>query len=767
MIKKIFAVALMIVALSACRKTPEDTIVPVASVAISQTEAEMELGETVQLKVQVTPSNATQQSVMWASSKKSVATVSDTGEVTAVGEGSATITATAGGKSASCRITVLKPKVEVQSLELDQKEVALPKGASLTLVATVSPADASDATVFWSSADEAVAIVDQSGKITATGRGSTVVTAFSGNKSASCKVSVNVPVERISLSFFKVEIPVGGSIHIIAYVEPADADDTSVVWASTDTEVIEVDQDGLVSGKRVGEATVSASSADGSIVVGCVVTVTPVPVPVESVSLDRTDAQLEIGQTLTLTATVLPEDATSKSVRWASSNPGIAEVDQAGNVTAKGAGTATITATTVDGGKVAGCEVLVKEPFVEVVSVAITDGSTTVGTIEATKGTTRTLYALVLPENASQKTVTWTSSNPDVVIVDQTGAVAFVGGGEAVVTAEAGGKTAACRVSVTAPVTSIVLNATELEMTLEETFTLVATVYPEDATNKDVQWTSSDAAVVSVQGGVLTARATGTATITATAKDGSGVKAECRLTVVAPGAIDPARKVIEAIDLGLSVKWGSVNLGTSRPDEYGDSYYSWGETEIDDLYYWEDYTKFGTYDYKNTSTYGFTKYNGLDGKSVLDPEDDVAHVKLGGKWRMPTIEEFRELLYTSSLCRAQYQGQDPSARDYSGPDFDWKWYDNYNGSNVAGFLVTAPNGNSIFLPAAGFKFNDGLLDVQGVSGVYWSSSCRSDIREIAAYQSWYVYFRRDGLAEQFHWTWYGRYAGHSIRPVSD
>ena len=76
---------------------------------------------------------------------------------------------------------MIKPKVEVQSLELDQKEVALPKGASLTLVATVSPADASDATVFWSSADEAVAIVDQSGKITATGRGSTVVTAFSGN----------------------------------------------------------------------------------------------------------------------------------------------------------------------------------------------------------------------------------------------------------------------------------------------------------------------------------------------------------------------------------------------------------------------------------------------------------------------------------------------------------------------------------------------------------------------------------------------------------
>ena len=128
MIKKILAIALMLIALCACGEKPEDQIVPVASVTLNQPEAEMQVGETLPLKVQISPSNATEQKVMWGSSKQSVATVSDAGLVTAVAAGTANITATVDGKSATCKITVIKPEdpvVPVESIKLDKAEASL------------------------------------------------------------------------------------------------------------------------------------------------------------------------------------------------------------------------------------------------------------------------------------------------------------------------------------------------------------------------------------------------------------------------------------------------------------------------------------------------------------------------------------------------------------------------------------------------------------------------------------------------------------------
>lgn len=244
----------------------------------------MLVGETLQLQAQISPSNATDKTLMWGSSKQSVATVSDAGLVTAVGEGSAKITVTAGGKTATCQVTVTKPAapvVNVERVTLDNTEATLEIGETLTLTATVLPENADDKSVSWQSSGPAIAEVDQNGKVTAVSEGSATITATAGGKSATCQITVTKP-----------DVPVE-TIHV------------------------------------------------------------------ESVSLDKTDANLEIGQTMTLTATVLPENADDKSVTWASTNPVIAEVDQNGNVTAIISGTVTITATTTDEGIVAGCEVTV------------------------------------------------------------------------------------------------------------------------------------------------------------------------------------------------------------------------------------------------------------------------------------------------------------------------------------------------------------------------------------------------------------------------
>ena len=187
----------------------------------------------------------------------------------------------------------------------------------------------------------------------------------------------------------------------------------------------------------------------------------------------------------------------------------------------------------------------------------------------------------------------------------------------------------------------------------------------------------------------------------------------------------------EAVDLGLSVKWATHNVGATKPEEYG-GYYAWGETEEKEDYSWS------TYKWCNGSEDTLTKYctssscGAVDNKTVLDPEDDVAHVKWGGDWRMPTTEEQRELLDNCT----------------------WEWT-TQNGVN--GYKVTGPNGNSIFLPAAGYR-NGTDVYLRGNYGYYWSGSLRRYYSYYACNLVFYGY--------SYDWSNSNRYCGQSVRPVS-
>lgn len=133
--------------------------ITVQSIALSQPSAELIIGETLNLKATVSPSNATYDGITWTSTKTSVATVSSSGQVSALAEGNTTITAMAGGKTASCSVTVVKGYVAVSSITLNKENLELVEGNSETLTATVSPNDATDRTVSWSSSNDAVATV--------------------------------------------------------------------------------------------------------------------------------------------------------------------------------------------------------------------------------------------------------------------------------------------------------------------------------------------------------------------------------------------------------------------------------------------------------------------------------------------------------------------------------------------------------------------------------------------------------------------------------
>ena len=194
----------------------------------------------------------------------------------------------------------------------------------------------------------------------------------------------------------------------------------------------------------------------------------------------------------------------------------------------------------------------------------------------------------------------------------------------------------------------------------------------------------------------------------------------------------------EYVDLGLpsGLKWATCNIGATTPEGYGD-YYAWGETETKSTYDWSTYkwcngSKTTMTKYCTDSDYG---YNGFtDNKTTLELSDDVAHVKWGGSWRLPTKAEFKEL---EENCT-------------------WTWT-TQNG--VKGYKVTGKtNGNSIFLPAAGCRGSSSLSGAGSV-GVYWSSS----LNESYSYSAWYLYFNSDDV----YANGYYHCSGQSVRAVSE
>jgi uncharacterized protein YjdB len=256
----------------------------------------------------------------------------------------------------------------------------------------------------------------------------------------------------------------------------------------------------------------------------------PNNVKVESVSLDKESGTLYVNDTVELTATVLPENATVKDVTFSVVPEGIATVTATGakaTVTAKVKGSANVIVTTLDGDKTAQYALTVKE-HVSVSGITLNKVATSI-----VKGATETLVATVTPPDAENKAVTWASDKPAVAKVDQNGEVTAVDGGTANITATTvdGNKVATCVVTVTVPVTGVTLDTNAITLGISGTQKLVATVAPTNATNKKVTWASDNMGIATVdQEGTVTGAAEGTANITATTEDGNKV-ATCVVTV--------------------------------------------------------------------------------------------------------------------------------------------------------------------------------------------------------------------------------------------
>lgn len=318
-------------------KPIESEEIAVTKVTLDEETLSLSVGETAELTATVDPENATDKTVTWKSGNEDVATVED-GVVTAVGKGTATITATAGEKSATCEVTVTVP---VDEVTLDQDTLFLLTDETATLTATVKPADASDKTVTWKTSNANVATV-KDGVVTAVGKGTATITATAGKKSATCAVTVADPAKKITLD--DITVLTGEEKPITYTVDPDGADLSNITYTSSDEDVFTV-ANGKVKGVGAGTATLTmtaANAGNAKLEATCKVTVSDEAVPATKIELNKSELELVEGGNETLTATVTPANTTDTLI-WSSSDSEVATVDQNGKVTAVKEGEATIT----------------------------------------------------------------------------------------------------------------------------------------------------------------------------------------------------------------------------------------------------------------------------------------------------------------------------------------------------------------------------------------------------------------------------------------
>ena len=340
-------------------------------------------------------------------------------------------------------------------------------------------------------------------------------------------------VSSITLDHTELTVMTGESKQLNAVSEWGTSVDVPLVWSSDNEETASVSSDGLVTGLREGSAVITASTEDGSLSAQCTVTVVKVNIPVAGISLADKEASVAVRDTYQLTAVLEPENATNKEVIWKSEDESIASVNSYGIITGVSEGTTVITATTADGGFTDTCTVTVYRVPAEKI---IIDEENSDSEIEF--GNTGSVRIEFEPANTTNQNLTWTSSDETVATVDENGIITAVGEGTAVITAtsEDGGFTVSREIKVYfIHAESVEFMNDSYSVTVGKTVKVEAAVLPENATMKDVVFTSDHPEIASVsEDGTVTGVSEGSTIITATTKDGN-LMAETTVTVLPAG----------------------------------------------------------------------------------------------------------------------------------------------------------------------------------------------------------------------------------------
>ena len=523
-------------------ETPKE--VKVQQITLTPSASSVVVGESLQIAAKVLPENATNTTLKWKITPENILKLTATaGQFTAQQVGEALVRAEAAdgsGVSAECRV-VVKPRL-VQSISLNATQKNLVVGDSFTLTATLSPENATNRNVIWKLVSGDAISLSNTGVIQAKKVGEALVRAEAADGSgitAECKVVVKPRlVQAISLNATQKHLLVGESFALTATAMPENATNRNVIWKLVSGNAISLSNTGVIQAKKVGAALVRAEAADGSgITAECKVVVKPRLV--QAISLNSTKKDLLVGESFALTATAMPENATNRNVIWKLVSGDAISLSNTGVIQAKKVGVALVRAEAADGsGITAECKVVVKPRLVQTISLNATQKNLIIGD-------SFTLTATLSPENATNHNVIWKLVSGDAISLSNTGVIHAKKVGEAIVraeTADGSGITAECKVVVKPRlVQSISLNLEKDTVAIGEHFTVTADVLPKNATNSTLQWSVSDPLLLKHLGaGSFETLKTGSATITAQARDGSKQEASCRIEIVPPTALKKA-----------------------------------------------------------------------------------------------------------------------------------------------------------------------------------------------------------------------------------
>lgn len=496
-----------------------------ASVSITNTPTSMKVGQTYQMKASVS-------GVTWESGDTKVATVDKNGKVTAVGGGTALIVVYLTDRETIFDYVTfdVKGKLNPSSVKITNAPSKIKVGSSYYLTATVLPTNLANKSVVWHSDDSTVATVDSNGKVTAKKSGRVLITAWSkvdelifdyvaididGGPKPTGVIITNVPSS----------MKIGTSATLKATVSPSGVYNKTVTWKSSDTRIATVDSTGKVVAKSAGMVNIIAYSNQDKSIYRSVSIKVLAPVNVDSVAIKNVPKSMKVGEKFKLEGVVFPTNLPNRTVKWSSQDTKIATVDQNGVVTAIGNGTAIIVATSSYDNNIYQYARITVRGNPPVSSVKIT-GDTSNMKINSR----RQLTAIVSPSTAVNKSVSWVSSNPTILSVDQKGVITSknrTGTVTILVYSVTNGVHDEVRINVgngsnpnppqdnpTKPLAIMIKNNPEI-MNVNDTAKLTAEILPSSVKNAYLSWSSSNNNVISIdRDGNIKALNQGKATIT-------------------------------------------------------------------------------------------------------------------------------------------------------------------------------------------------------------------------------------------------------------
>ena len=516
----------------------------VTSIKAVLASSEIPAGSSARITTTFSPSNATNQNLLYETSDAGIATVSADGVVTGVSAGTATITVKSAEKptiTSKVTVKVTAAAIQLTGIKFPSSELSLGERDTIQLSVEPQPANAVWEKLNWSSGNPSVLKVDSNGMISGCGVAGTAVvtaTAIANGKTftATCKVTVRtVAVTSIQSGLADSEIHVGSSSRITTTFTPADATNRNLLYETSNAGIATVSSDGTVTGVGIGTATITVKSAEKPTITSKVsVKVTAAVIPLTGIKFPNVLMTLDADETEQLRVEPQPANASWDKLTWSSENPSILKVDANGVISGCGtAGTSVVTATATSGGKTftATCKVSVRVVAVKSIQSVIADS-------EILAGASTQITTTFNPTNATNQKLIYETSDARVATVDQAGIVTGVDGGTATITVKSAEKntiTSKVVVKVLASVKKITINKPAMDLTTGSITPLSVSFEPADAENKELTWSSSDTSIATVsQNGEVKGIKAGTVVITAVSKANPAVKASLSITIKTP-----------------------------------------------------------------------------------------------------------------------------------------------------------------------------------------------------------------------------------------